>query len=132
LFIKIKIQKGGKASNTSNQYASTQNLLTKIKTPQKDKESLFTTNSFLNKENLLAELNIITEDKNDIFSVQNIATEKLNSTKPNNRQNIMEGVSFYSQTMIQKEWDNMRSMWYQNNTQFKPKFRKYCKINFYF
>ncbi len=87
---------------------------------------MLTSSGFLNKENLLSELYIISEDKTDFFSINSFATEKLNNTKPNNRQNILEGVSFYSHTMIQKEWDNMRTLWYQNNTQFKPKFRKYC------
>jgi len=99
-----------------------------INSPIKEIESLFSIPTFLNKENILAELNIIEENK-DIFSIQNISIDILKNTRPINKQNIMEGVSFYSQSMIQKEWDNMRTQWYQNNTQFKPKFKKYCKLN---
>ena len=57
--------------------------------------------------------------------MDSFAEDKLKKTKPSNKQNI--GVAFYSQNMINKEWEIMRNQWYQNNTQFKPKFRKYCK-----
>lgn len=61
------------------------------------------------------------------FSAANSSDKALDDTKPNVRQDTLEGVSFYSQQSIQKEWEILRSPWYQNNTQFKPKFRKPCK-----
>jgi hypothetical protein len=82
----------------------------------------------LNKESLLADLNNYNENSIDPYSIDSIAEEKLKNTKPSNKQNIENiGVAFYSQNIINKEWEIMRNQWYQNNTQFKPKFRKYCK-----
>jgi hypothetical protein len=77
-------------------------------------------NTNLNKNDLIQQLSNTKVD----FNVSDVAKNALESTKPNVRQDILEGVSFYSQHSIQKEWEHLRSPWYQNNTQFKPKFRK--------
>ena len=61
------------------------------------------------------------------FSVKKYSDYILESTKPNIRQDTLEGVSFFSQQSITKEWEILRTPWYQNNIQFKPKFRKPCK-----
>jgi hypothetical protein len=62
------------------------------------------------------------------FSVSKLAEVTLDNTKPNVKHDILEGVAFYSQNSINKEWDTLRSLWYQNNTQFKTKFRKHSKV----
>jgi hypothetical protein len=58
------------------------------------------------------------------FSSCNLSDNILDNTKPNLRQETLEGVSFFSQQSIHKEWETLRTPWYQNNVQFKPKFRK--------
>jgi hypothetical protein len=63
------------------------------------------------------------------FNIRNFSTNILENTKPTNKSDILEGVAFYSTTSINREWDILRTPWYQNNIQFKPKFRKHgCKI----
>lgn len=59
------------------------------------------------------------------FYLSKMTDKILDETKPNIRQDILEGVAFYSQQSIQREWEILRMPWYQNNTQFKPKFRKH-------
>lgn len=75
-------------------------------------------------------LNIDFSKINNISSIS-LSNNILDKTRPFNKQETLEGVSFFSQQSIQKEWENLRSMWYQNNTQFKPKFRK-PRIYFFF
>jgi hypothetical protein len=57
------------------------------------------------------------------FSVGKLAANALESTKIKST-DTLEGVAFYSQVSINREWEILRSQWYQNNIQFKPKFRK--------
>jgi hypothetical protein len=66
------------------------------------------------------------------FSLKTISDNILDNTKPNIKPEILEGVSFYSFQSIQKEWEILRNPWYQNNTQFKPKFRKHSKQLFFY
>jgi hypothetical protein len=61
------------------------------------------------------------------FSIDNLASKILEKTKPV-KNSLVEGIAFYSPASIQREWETLRSPWYQNNFQCKPKFRKYSKI----
>lgn len=62
------------------------------------------------------------------YNIFKIAEVTLNNTRNNIRYDILEGVAFYSQQSIHREWEILRTPWYQNNINFKPKFRKYSKI----
>jgi len=61
--------------------------------------------------------------------VNSLASKVLNQIKSNTKSDIMEGVAFYSSAAITREWETLRSQWYQNNLQFKPKYRKYTNLN---
>jgi hypothetical protein len=61
------------------------------------------------------------------FSIDSLASKILDKTKPI-KNSLVEGIAFYSPPSIQREWETLRSPWYQNNIQCKPKFRKYSKI----
>ena len=63
------------------------------------------------------------------FSIAKLAENTLENTRPNAKHDILEGVAFYSQNSINKEWETLRSPWYQNNIQFKTKFRKLSNRN---
>jgi hypothetical protein len=84
----------------------------------------------LNKSDLMHQLNNVNID----FSANDISKIVLEETKPTLSKEILEGVSFYSQNSINREWEYLRNPWYQNNIQFKPKFRKtsknFLKMNF--
>lgn len=49
------------------------------------------------------------ENESDCFSIHTLACDKLNKTKPSTKQNIIEGVSFFSHAIIQKEWEIIRN-----------------------
>lgn len=61
------------------------------------------------------------------FTIHKLSEITLDNTKPNIRQDILEGVAFYSQQSISREWEILRTPWYQNNIQFKQKIRKLSK-----
>ena len=80
----------------------------------------------INKQKLLEMFN-----KNNIndFSNRDFLKEKIEktTTHPNNdnkSNNMMVILSFNSPPMIQKEWETMRTPWYQNNYMLNPKFKK--------
>ena len=68
---------------------------------------------------------------NDIPSDYSVRKQNIELTKlminNNEGEEILDGVAFYSQKSIAKEWDLLRSTWYQNNYQLKPIFRKVPK-----
>jgi hypothetical protein len=57
--------------------------------------------------------------------LNNIIENKVTHPNNENKSNIMMVIlSFNSPPMIQKEWETMRSPWYQNNYMLNPKFKK--------
>ena len=61
--------------------------------------------------------------------INSVASKVLSQIKNTVKSDIMEGVAFYSSAAISREWETLRSQWYQNNLQFKPKYRKYTNMN---
>lgn len=119
-----KVEKLNVNNNLKNECLE---FLPKAKTTKKQ---LFSTNTNTSNKNNTAVnksssqiMSLLSSSKYD-FSVKKYSDEVLDSTKTNIRQDTLEGVSFYSQPSIQKEWENLRTPWYQNNQQFKLKFRK--------
>ena len=63
------------------------------------------------------------------LNIDSFASKILDKTKPI-KNSMVEGIAFYSQPSIQREWETLRNPWYQNNFQCKPKFRKYSILFF--
>lgn len=74
-------------------------------------------------------INQIHEAK-DTFSVRRSFNDILRPSHGIGDEEILDGVTFFSQKSISKEWDNLKSPWYQNNYQLKPIFRKVPKQPF--
>jgi len=102
------------------------------------KKNISQSNSTTAPSNLVSSLNGTVLKKADLmqqlnnskidFSANEISKNVIDETRPTLSKEILEGVSFYSQNSINREWEYLRSPWYQNNIQFKPKFRKSSKI----
>jgi hypothetical protein len=103
--------------NTVNSTSRKQSHVNGVSLPTNGNTSQVTQND---PSNILLSLT----NSNFDFSVKKYSDYILDATKPNIRQDTLEGVSFFSQQSIQKEWEILRTPWYQNNIQFKPKFRK--------
>lgn len=58
------------------------------------------------------------------FSITQINLNKIKKIGMSNSNEILEGVAFYSAKSLTKEWESLTNNWYQNNTHFKPIFRK--------
>ena len=90
----------------------------KIKNNKKEKK--------INKQKLLEMFN--KNNTNEYYNknfLNNIIENKVTHPNNENKSNIMMVIlSFNSPPMIQKEWETMRSPWYQNNYMLNPKFKK--------
>lgn len=58
------------------------------------------------------------------FSITQMNLNKIKKIGLSNNNEILEGVAFYSAKSLTKEWESLTNNWYQNNTHFKPIFRK--------
>ena len=104
----------------------------KQKECEKNKKVVFINHQAFNySKNTTEIIHQLTNGRNQ-YSLINQSDGVLDNTLPGLRKDILEGVSFYSTQSISKEWDTLRNTWYQNNTQFKPKFRKNSIIVFYY
>ena len=82
-------------------------------------------NTKLNRTNVLNDLKSNIEPINVKMTTEKVLTnQSLIDNRNNERPRIMEVLSFFCNETIDKEWKQLRTTWYQNNSKFNTKYRK--------
>ena len=103
-------------------HGSIENKVNDIKCYDKIKKAK---NTKLNRENILNDLKSNLEPINVKMTTEKVLTNQpLSDNKNNERPRIMEVLSFFCNETIDKEWKQLRTTWYQNNSKFNTKYRK--------